>query len=110
MHRIDTDSAQIQNLSTEFYDLLMGEIEPDLTTALLPLLPEMYADETPQEHAKRMIRYEKAFNAFDERSMVVMAEIAGKVRKHQHTALQNKEDADRHGELAVMQHISADFS
>lgn len=43
------------------YDELMQHIEPELTSAELPLLPEKYKNETPEENRERMKRYAFAF-------------------------------------------------
>lgn len=48
----------------ELYDLLMSQIEPDLTNSQLPLLTQKYASETDTEHTERMVRYAKAFTAY----------------------------------------------
>jgi hypothetical protein len=48
------------------YDLLMAQIEPELTSAMLPKLAEMYAEETPEEAVWRAKHYERAFLIFAE--------------------------------------------
>lgn len=47
------------------YDVLMGSIEPELTTPQLPTLMEKYAHETLDEKQARAERYERAFAEFD---------------------------------------------
>ncbi len=42
------------------YDALMFEIEPELTSAMLPELDLLYKDETPQERKARAARYAQA--------------------------------------------------
>jgi len=43
------------------YDMIMGEIEQDLTSAQIPGLLEKYKDETPEQRTVRAKRYEDAF-------------------------------------------------
>lgn len=50
----------------ELYDILMQEIEPDLTMANIGTLEQKYADETVEEHRARMAHYEFAFVIFDD--------------------------------------------
>ena len=50
---------------TEIYNILMEQIEPDLTTDMLPLLDTMYMNETVEECEKRGERYGEAFADFE---------------------------------------------
>lgn len=45
----------------QLYDCLMGEIEPELMTTMLPQLAEIYADESAEEMLKRREHYQWAF-------------------------------------------------
>lgn len=49
----------------DIYDMLMGEIEPDLVRNQIPLLGEKYKNETPEEKEQRSRRYLAAFEKFD---------------------------------------------
>lgn len=49
----------------ELYNLIMRQIEPELTTEMLPLLDEMYASEDPEDRKKRMQKYMSAFEQFE---------------------------------------------
>ena len=51
----------------ELYDLVMHEIEPELTTAVLPTLEELYKDETDAEYAVRKERYANAMKEYARR-------------------------------------------
>ncbi len=44
---------------------MMRDIEPDLTSDMLPTLDAKYAGETAEEHADRMDRYEQAYAIFN---------------------------------------------
>lgn len=52
---------------TELYDSIMGDIEPELLSANLPLLKDAYANETPDERAARAARYQAAYAEYDAR-------------------------------------------
>lgn len=43
----------------------MGGIEPDLVEPRRSQLDQIYAGETPEEHAERMERYESALSYYD---------------------------------------------
>lgn len=51
----------------EVYDSIMGDIEPELTTAGLATLDEKYKDETAEAAAERLERYKKAFEEYNKR-------------------------------------------
>ena len=51
----------------KLYDALMAEIEPDLTTKMIPLLDEIYETETEEERKERGERYADAFELFASR-------------------------------------------
>jgi len=51
----------------ELYDALMWEIEPELTTELLPDIEFMYENETPEEHKLRAEWYAIAFEQLNDR-------------------------------------------
>lgn len=50
----------------EIYNLIMGWIEPELTTETLPLLEELYEGESTDARIARGERYAKAFATFEE--------------------------------------------
>ena len=58
-----TPAAQLFD-AEQLYNILMGAIEPDLCTDMLPILDDMYVDETETEHAARMERYASAIERF----------------------------------------------
>ena len=58
-------NAQI--LIEDLYNILMEDIEPELTTDAIPLIDEMYADESPEEKKARGKRYARALQEMQER-------------------------------------------
>jgi hypothetical protein len=61
-----TQTSNTDLNATQIYDLIMGGIEPDLTTDMLPLLDDIYADETEEQRAARARWYDSAFDLFAE--------------------------------------------
>ena len=47
--------------STELYNSLMSNIEPELTADQIPLMKEKYKNETPEERKQRIKRYQAAY-------------------------------------------------
>ena len=62
----DTTGAPNNLTAEQLYNRLMLDIEPELTTDVLPDLAVWYADETENERRERMERYAKAFEIFGE--------------------------------------------
>lgn len=56
--------------STQLYNLIMGGIEPELTTDMLPMLADIYADETPEQRKERASWYAIAFDIFEEKKKI----------------------------------------
>ena len=56
----------------EIYNLLMGRIEPELVTDMLPKLESLYPNETAEEWKKRQVRYARAFALYEERFTTLM--------------------------------------
>jgi hypothetical protein len=92
-------------LFTELYDALMAQIEPELTSVMLPRLDELYADETPEEKAARGDRYKKAFALFEERFGSLVATWRGELQTLKRSAVLGQieratsEDAQRLGDI-----------
>ena len=61
---VQNDSA-VASTGDAIYDNIMSQIEPELTTAQLPLLDEKYKSETADQAAVRAARYNKAFAEYD---------------------------------------------
>ncbi len=75
MHTDPTQtSPQIQADAVAFYNALMWDIEPELTTDILPDLDALYADESAEDRTVRLQWYEDAFAVFQQRAREVKAE------------------------------------
>jgi len=68
-----TQSTEKQWTMQEIYDLLMFEIEPELMSDMITLLPEIYKGETSEQHEERMERYREAFEVFYRRFDMLLA-------------------------------------
>jgi len=62
-HKKDQDKAVSQDVQL-LYDALMSEIESDLTSGMIPMLSEIYEDETKKETKERKEHYKWAFEQF----------------------------------------------
>ncbi len=63
-----TQDPASPSFNEDLYNILMGPIEPDLTTAMIPVLDELYFGETQEENAARMQRYAQAIEMFKTRA------------------------------------------
>lgn len=79
----------------ELYDSIMGEIEPELTTAGLLALPQTYVNETPDQKRGRAKRYNDAFEEYGRRFQAYNVEWMGQFTTFQRQALKSVEHIDR---------------
>ncbi len=63
---IHTQPPTALNISM-IYDAVMAEIEPDLTMKMLPVLDDLYKNETKKQRRKRYERYSRALEIFNDR-------------------------------------------
>lgn len=89
----------------ELYDMLMRNIEPDLTTGQIPLLDAKYKNETPEEAAVRAERYKKAFAEYDLQLSAYLAKLHAKVREYQSSARSSLENDERTKEARALSGI-----
>ena len=87
-----------EELAKQLYDVVMRDIEPDLLSYNLPKLAEFYADETEQQHKRRMQRYQKAYEQFTEAWRAFLTKVQIQLNSGQKVALQTKETISRAGE------------
>ncbi len=67
--------------TVELYDLLMKDIEPELTSRSIATLTTKYRKETREEAAKRAERYAKAFQEYDRRLEKYIGDLNAAIRK-----------------------------
>lgn len=92
------------------YDMIMGEIEPDLTTSQLPLLQQKYAGESPKETQKRSERYKSAFIEYKKRYAQYKAKQDDALRSYGHTLMSSVEDKSNAKEKAVLTNLESSIS
>lgn len=114
MTTANLDPAAFQGLDTEelakqLYDVLMAEIEPDLLLANIPTLDQKYANETADEKAARMQRYEAAYKKFDAEFTAFMAEVNAEVRTSKRESLAAKEAEAKASDKTQLSNIESAF-
>ena len=94
----------------EVYDRIMGGIEPELTTAQLPLLKEKYANETPEAAKARADRYEKAFQEYDVQYAAFQASQAQGIHSYEKQFMQGVQAVEASVEASKLDQISSAIS
>lgn len=79
----------------ELYDRIMGEIEPELVSNVLPTLKDRYVQETAEERMARAERYQHAFAEYEARLQEYAEDWNAQFRTFKRTALASLENAHR---------------
>lgn len=86
----------------------MGQIEPELLRANIPLLPEKYKDELPEQREVRRMRYAEAYHKYDEALQAYVAETELQIQKYKREAMQSLEKKNRsQDEESILQQVNA---
>jgi hypothetical protein len=93
----------------DVYDQLMAHIEPDLTTANAKTLMEKYKDETPDQRASRMKRYELAFERCDRSYNEYLQTLDTQVGRYRRDAFSHAELVDKSGDDSLLSGFTALF-
>jgi len=102
-----TQPAKNRALAEQIYDMIMGEIEPDLLLENIPHLAQEYADETSEEHEERMQRYATAYRVYDYEAAKLTTDMNQKARSAERMSLKKKEEQDRLSEQNVLQSLTS---
>lgn len=94
----------------EIYDALMGQIEPELTTAEQLLLEEKYKDEPPGQRVARLERYRKAFEEYDRHYAAYMRQMESSVQRYRHTLQTSVEQAAKQDDATAMRSLEGQIS
>lgn len=94
----------------EVYDRIMRDIEPELTSAQMPLLSKKYEGETPDAAKMRADRYAQAFAEYDRRYAQYLSEIEGQVRSFGRTVFVSTEQLTKDDDTPVMQGLESAMS
>lgn len=103
-------NAARKKMADELYDSIMKDIEPDLLTSNLSKLEEQYKDESEEERAIRMLRYDAANKEFNERLDSYVAEVKESARTKRRKALKEKEAADQEREEKLLINMENQFA
>lgn len=79
----------------ELYDLLMKDIEPELISMSVPLLPAKYRGETKEAAEARAARYAKAFQEYDRQLELYIGNLNASIRKFGRDAASSMETLER---------------
>ena len=94
----------------ELYDQIMGQIEPELTSASIPLLEEKYRDETSEEAELRRQRYNKAYEEYDRQYAGFLSQKEVEFQAHKRQAIASIEKEDRKEEEAQLGDLESAIS
>lgn len=95
---------------TEIYDQIMGQIEPELTSAQRPLLPEKYKNETPEAAKARAERYSKALAEYEKQYQEYVTGMDSKVRSFGTSVMRSVESGVRKGEESDLNNLEQSIS
>jgi len=87
----------------QLYDSLMGDIEPELVSSVIPALAARYAGETPDAHTSRMERYKRAFEEYDRRCAEYLRGLRSDVATFRKQSRKAVEGRQRSAEQAALQ-------
>ncbi|OGJ62024.1 hypothetical protein A3C37_01350 [Candidatus Peribacteria bacterium RIFCSPHIGHO2_02_FULL_53_20] len=85
----------------------MAQIEPDLLTKNIPLLDEKHKGETPEQHAQRTARYQKAMAEYDKRYAELMASLNRDVAQQKRTGIAAIEQKNAKKEASTLSGIES---
>ena len=91
----------------EVYNGIMGRIEPELLTTVIPTLEEKYKGETEAQRAARLERYKKAYEEYDRQYEAWTLELKTLVTRARREALESAEKKEKVKEEVVLQNIDS---
>lgn len=91
----------------ELFDTLMAHIEPELTTEGKKLAAEKYKNETEEQKAERMKRYELAFDRCNKAYTDYMATLDVQVERYRRDSFNFVEQQDKQEEANAIDTITA---
>lgn len=113
----DDDAAVLPPLPSlpqsgqEVFDQIMGQIEPELTSAGRAMLEEKYSNETAEARQARFQRYEAAFEEYDRRYAEYQLQQQGALRSFQRQAVIGLEEQAQAQEFSTtLSQVESDIS
>lgn len=94
----------------EVYNGIMGRIDPDLLTTVIPTLEEKYKGESEAERTDRLERYKKAYEEYDKQYAAWEQELRMLVARARREALQTAEKKERVIEEQLLQNLDSQMT
>jgi hypothetical protein len=91
----------------ELYDLIMGQIEPDLLSVNVDGLAARYVQQTPEERSERAQRYRNAFSEYERRLTEYQRQWDEQLRTYKRLAIAYIEHQAQSGEVTDLQSIES---
>ena len=90
----------------EIFDAIMGHIEPELTSAGVKALPDLYKNETPEQKGARQKRYELAIERYEQAYEGYIATLHTQVRRYAAESYRHVEMTDRRDEGGFLDQLT----
>ncbi|MBT4119813.1 MAG: hypothetical protein HOG89_03810 [Candidatus Peribacter sp.] len=94
----------------EVYNMIMGKIEPDLTSDMIDTLDEKYAGETEEEKVERMKKYAAAFIEYQKQFEAYMNDKKAEVKSFGRGLNQSIETDSTNKEASILDDLESQFS
>src|SRR3989338_10631299 len=103
----DPPAATAPSIPTgqELYDLIMGNIEQELTTEGLKTIAAKYANETTEEKYERKKRYDLAFDRYAQAYEGYIGTLQAQMERYRKQSFQHVELSDRTSEAGFLETI-----
>jgi hypothetical protein len=85
------------------YDMLMGEIEPELVSTVVHTLKEKYTAETAEQATARAARYTAAFAEYEKQLTTYVADLNAAIRQYARAAAVSLETSGRSIDNALLE-------
>lgn len=92
------------------YDMIMGQIEPELTSPEINGLVEKYKDETPEQAEVRKNRYNAAYTEYEKKLQEYLTQKQGEAAVRKRKAMASVEKEARQGEHAELSNLESSIS
>lgn len=94
----------------EVYNGIMGRIDPDLLTTVIPTLDAKYKGESESARTARLERYKKAYEEYDKQYAAWEQEVRALVARARREALQSAEKKERVKEEHILQNLDSQMA
>lgn len=94
----------------ELFDVIMQEIEPELTTEGVKLVAEKYKDETPEQTMERKKRYDLAFERYDQAYEGYVGTLQAQMQRYRRQSFNQVELEDRQVEGNFLDNLHISMS